>query len=63
METPQALAEEAPAAPLGKRSHLRKSTAVFNPTLKRDSPYDHQVVRTIPFSICMKTPPWGNLPI
>jgi hypothetical protein len=26
---PRRLAEEAPAAPLGKRSHLRKSTAVY----------------------------------
>ncbi|KPB03354.1 hypothetical protein AAV98_17705 [Bacillus sp. CHD6a] len=34
METPQAKAEEAPAAPLGKRSHLRKSTAVFIKILK-----------------------------
>ncbi|TYS68997.1 hypothetical protein FZC76_08710 [Sutcliffiella horikoshii] len=30
METPQAKAEEAPAAPLGKRSHLRKGTAAIN---------------------------------
>ncbi|TYS59262.1 hypothetical protein FZC74_11055 [Sutcliffiella horikoshii] len=29
---PTGLAEEAPAAPLGKRSHLRKSTAAYNRT-------------------------------
>jgi hypothetical protein len=31
---PAGVAEEAPAAPLGKRSHLGKSTAVFKEILK-----------------------------
>ncbi|KPB04332.1 hypothetical protein AAV98_12295 [Bacillus sp. CHD6a] len=31
---PAGVAEEAPAVPLGKRSHLRKSTAVFSEILK-----------------------------
>ncbi|TYS68418.1 hypothetical protein FZC76_11860 [Sutcliffiella horikoshii] len=31
---PRRLAEEAPAAPLGKRSHLRKSTALSKQLIK-----------------------------
>ncbi|TYS72730.1 hypothetical protein FZC75_06535 [Sutcliffiella horikoshii] len=33
---PRRLAEEAPAAPLGKRSHLRKSTALYNKSHKKN---------------------------
>ncbi|TYS61489.1 hypothetical protein FZC74_04205 [Sutcliffiella horikoshii] len=32
---PAGAAEEAPAAPLGKRSHLRKSTVLYNKSHKK----------------------------
>ncbi|TYS70141.1 hypothetical protein FZC75_16035 [Sutcliffiella horikoshii] len=42
---PRRLAEEAPAAPLGKRSHLRKGTAALNQISKIFSTYSNSPVR------------------